>query len=121
MLAWPQNRKANWSTWARREFGARVHAGVSHGHRQCVLEETTRHYKSGGSSARARADVDAHASAVQGCGGGVVVGETARRSRHRRLWGVRVGKTVLGGLVEARRELTSRSRSALVRMTVGDR
>lgn len=62
--------------------------------------------------------MDAHAGA---CGAGAVVGERARRSRHRRLWGVRVGKIVLDGLVEARRELTSRSGSALVRMIVEDR
>jgi hypothetical protein len=125
MLVRPQNRiqirRVNWWSWARREFGARERAGVSHGHCPCVLEETTRHCKSGDSSARARADVDAYAGAVQGCGAGAVVGERARRSRNRRLWGGRAGRIVLGGLVEARKELTSRLRSVLARMTVEDR
>jgi hypothetical protein len=124
MLVRPQNRiqirKVNWWTWARREFGARERAGVSRGHCPCVLEETTRHCKSGDSSARARADVDAYACAVQECEAGGVVEERARRSRNRHLWEGRAGKIVPGGLVEARKELTSRSGSVLAR-TVEDR
>ena len=77
-----------------------------------------RHYKSGGSSARARADADA--DGVRECGAGAVVEERSRRSRHRRLWGLRVSKIVFGGLVEVRRELMSRSRSVLATVTVED-
>jgi hypothetical protein len=104
MLTRPQNQKG----WSRAcyEFGALVHASVSHGHRPCVLEETVRHYKSGDRSAHA--DEDVNASAVRGCGAGAAAKERVRRSRHHRSWGGRVGKIVLGDLGEARRVLMSR-------------
>jgi hypothetical protein len=108
MLTRTQNRrKVNWWPWARCEFGALVHAGVSHGHRPCVLEGTARHCKSGDRSAHADADVNA--SVVRGCGVGAAAKERVRQSRHHHLSGGRVGKIVLGGLVEARRELMLRS------------
>ena len=106
-----QIRKADWP-WVHHGFGARGHASVSH--RLCVLKRAVRHRKSGDSSAHARAD--AHVGEVLECAAGAVVRERSRRSRHRRLWGVRASKIVFGGLVEVRRELTSRS--VLVRMTV---
>jgi hypothetical protein len=105
MLTRHRNRKV----WSRAcyESGALLHASVSRGHRPCVLEGTARHCKSGDKSARA--DADANASVVRGCEAGAGAKERARRSRHHRSWGGRVGKIVLVGLVEAMRVLRSRS------------
>ena len=76
MLALLENRrKVNWWPWAGHEFGARVHASVSHGHRPCVLGGTALGCKSGDSSARDRVDACAYAGAARGCGAGAVVGE----------------------------------------------
>jgi len=68
-------RKVNWWPWARHEFGARVHASVSHLQRRCVLGGTAPDCKSGDSSARVRVDTNANAGAARVCGAGVVVGE----------------------------------------------
>ena len=112
-----QTRKVNWS-WVHHGFGARALVSASHGHRLCALEETVRRCKSGDSSARDRADADA--DEVRECEAGAVVGERSRRSRHHRLWGLRASRIVFGDLVQVRRELMSRSRSVLARMTVED-
>jgi hypothetical protein len=61
--------------WAGHEFGARVHASVSHGHHPCVLRGTAPDCKSGDSSARVRVDAYAYAGAARECGAGVVVRE----------------------------------------------
>ena len=120
-LAWLQNRwqiqKVDWS-WVHHGFGARALASASHDHCLCAPEETVRHYTSGDSSARVRADADA--DEVRECGVGAAAEERSRRSRHRQLWGLRVSKIVFDGLVAVRRELMSRSRSVLARMTVKD-
>lgn len=75
MLALLENRrKVDWRPWARHEFGARVHANVSHGHHPCVLGETALDCKSDDSSARDRVDAYVYAGAARGCGAGAVVG-----------------------------------------------
>lgn len=66
-------RKVNWWPWARHEFGARVHATVSH--RPYALGGTVPDCKSGDNSARVRVDANACAGAIRGCEAGVVVGE----------------------------------------------
>jgi len=78
MLTLLENQqKVNWWPWAGHEFGARVHASVSHGHRPCVLEGMVPDCKSGDSSARVRVDAYAYsyAGVARGCGVGAVVGE----------------------------------------------
>ena len=122
MLASLENRrKVNWWPWARHEFGARVHASVSHLQRPCVLGGTAPDCRSGDSSARVRVDAYAYAGAARECGAGAVVGERVSRSRHHHLWGGHVGRIVFGGLVEVIRELMSSSGLVSVRMAVEDR
>lgn len=68
-------RKVDWWPWAGHEFGARVHASVSHGHHWCVQAGTAQGCKSGDSSAHVHVDACAYAGAARGCGAGAVVGE----------------------------------------------